>query len=176
MTVDDGTHIKRIFPHLDRLSQRPVLAVALYDEEPIPPPVRVSARIEQTRMPLLEQDGCSALERLEPTPPCDEKRRAELTRDILHGKAEECLELLRVVKREEATPEQMAAIAQRKVADDVQNQGEGLHTGWLAQIGTGLEFDTSKTWVPLVTRTRIMLRYTQGEELTGFSVGLAASF
>ena len=128
MTVDDGTHIKRIFPHLDRLSQRPVLAVALYDEEPIPPPVRVSARIEQTRMPLLEQDGCSALERLEPTPPCDEKRRAELTRDILHGKAEECLELLRVVKREEATPEQMAAIAQRKVADDVQNQGEGLHT------------------------------------------------
>ncbi|SDW38772.1 hypothetical protein SAMN05444336_101884 [Albimonas donghaensis] len=56
------------------------------------------------------------------------------------------------------------------------DQGEVLHTGWLAQIGTGLEFDTSKTWVPLVTRTRIMLRYTQGEELTGFSVGLAASF
>ena len=56
------------------------------------------------------------------------------------------------------------------------DQGEVLHTGWLAQIGTGLEFDTSETWVPLVTRTRIMLRYTQGEELTGFSVGLAASF
>ncbi|MEC9431725.1 MAG: hypothetical protein VYD87_02360 [Pseudomonadota bacterium] len=56
------------------------------------------------------------------------------------------------------------------------DQGEVLQTGWLAQVGTGLEFDVSQTWAPLVSRARIMARYTQGENLTGFSVGIAASF
>ncbi|QDY71280.1 hypothetical protein [Qingshengfaniella alkalisoli] len=56
------------------------------------------------------------------------------------------------------------------------DQGEVLDTDWLAQVGFGGEIDLSETWVPWVTTTRLMARYTRGEVLEGFSIGLAASF
>ncbi|MGB0662057.1 MAG: autotransporter outer membrane beta-barrel domain-containing protein [Mangrovicoccus sp.] len=56
------------------------------------------------------------------------------------------------------------------------DQGEVLATDWLAQIGAGVEVDFAETWVPWITTTRLVARYTRGETLEGFSVGLAASF
>lgn len=56
------------------------------------------------------------------------------------------------------------------------DQQEIFNTPWLAQIGFGGEIDVSKTKIPWVTTSRIMLRYTRGENLEGFSVGLAVSF
>lgn len=56
------------------------------------------------------------------------------------------------------------------------DQGEVLNTDWLAQIGLGGEIDLSETWVPWVSTTRLVARYTRGEYLEGFSIGLAASF
>lgn len=56
------------------------------------------------------------------------------------------------------------------------DQGVILHTDWLAQIGGGFEIDLEETWVPWVTTTRLMARYTWGENLEGFSIGLSASF
>jgi hypothetical protein len=56
------------------------------------------------------------------------------------------------------------------------DQGRALATEWLVQTGAGLEVDFSETWVPLITTTRLVARYTKGERLDGFSIGLAASF
>ena len=56
------------------------------------------------------------------------------------------------------------------------DQGTALNTRWLIQAGAGMEIDFSETWVPLVTTTRVVARYTYGETLHGFGVGLAASF
>lgn len=56
------------------------------------------------------------------------------------------------------------------------DQGEILRTAWLAQVGFGLEVDVSKTSVPLISSGRIVLRYTKGEYLEGYGVGLAVSF
>lgn len=56
------------------------------------------------------------------------------------------------------------------------DQGRALGTDWLAQAGLGGEIDVSETWVPWITTTRIVARYTTGERLHGFSIGLAASF
>jgi hypothetical protein len=56
------------------------------------------------------------------------------------------------------------------------DQGDILQTDWLMQIGGGGEIDLEETWVPWVTTTRLVARYTRGEYLEGFSVGLAASF
>jgi hypothetical protein len=56
------------------------------------------------------------------------------------------------------------------------DQGEILDTDWLAGIGFGGEIDLQETWVPWVTTTRLMVRYTRGDALEGISVGLAASF
>ncbi len=55
------------------------------------------------------------------------------------------------------------------------DQGVALNTTWLAQVGAGIELDFSDTWVP-ISRGRVMARYAQGDHLTGFSIGLAASF
>ncbi len=55
------------------------------------------------------------------------------------------------------------------------DQGEVLQTRWLAQAGLGIEFDTERTWVPL-SRVRIVARQTVGRNLTGYSLGLSASF
>lgn len=56
------------------------------------------------------------------------------------------------------------------------DQGKALQADWLAQVGLGGEIDLQETFVPLVTTTRVVARYTFGENLTGFSIGLAASF
>jgi hypothetical protein len=56
------------------------------------------------------------------------------------------------------------------------DQGTALQTQWLAQVGLGAEIDLSETWVPVFTTTRLVGRYTIGDRLTGFSIGLAASF
>jgi len=46
---------------------------------------------------------------------------------------------------------------------------------WLTSIGTGLELDSSKYDI-FVTRTRLLLRYKVGDNVEGWSVGLAVSF
>jgi hypothetical protein len=51
-----------------------------------------------------------------------------------------------------------------------------LNTDWLAQVGYGLELDVSKTWIPLVRQGRVMFRYTRGEFLEGYGLGLAVNF
>lgn len=56
------------------------------------------------------------------------------------------------------------------------DQGEILHTDWLAQIGVGLEVDTTKTNLPWIEEGRLVVRYTMGEKLNGWGVGLAVSF
>lgn len=56
------------------------------------------------------------------------------------------------------------------------DQGEILNTDWLAQVGYGIELDVSKTGVPLIRQGRLMLRYTKGEVLDGYGIGLAVSF
>lgn len=56
------------------------------------------------------------------------------------------------------------------------DQGRALGTEWLVQAGAGGEIDFAETWVPWITTTRLVARYTLGERLTGFSVGIAASF
>jgi len=56
------------------------------------------------------------------------------------------------------------------------DQGKALNTEWLGQLGAGIELDSTDTWVPLVTRTRLVARYAFGEELEGYSLGLAVSF
>lgn len=56
------------------------------------------------------------------------------------------------------------------------DQGEILHTDWLAQLGVGLEVNTSKTHIPWIDEGRLVVRYTMGEKLNGWGVGLAVSF
>jgi hypothetical protein len=56
------------------------------------------------------------------------------------------------------------------------DQGEALQAEWLGQVGAGGEIDLEETFVPFITTTRLVARYTFGEHLTGFSIGLAASF
>lgn len=56
------------------------------------------------------------------------------------------------------------------------DQGEILRTDWLAQVGFGLEVDVSKTSVPLISSGRMVVRYTRGEYLQGYGLGLAVSF
>ena len=56
------------------------------------------------------------------------------------------------------------------------DQGEVLGEDWLFQVGAGGEIDISETWVPWVTTARIMARYTRGEQLEGYSLGIAVSF
>lgn len=55
-------------------------------------------------------------------------------------------------------------------------QGEVIREDWLVQIGFGGEIDFENTWVPWITTTRLMFRYSRGERLEGYSIGLAASF
>ena len=51
-----------------------------------------------------------------------------------------------------------------------------LQTDWLARIGIGGEVDFSETWVPIISTTRFMVRYYEGESVKGFSAGLGVSF
>jgi hypothetical protein len=45
----------------------------------------------------------------------------------------------------------------------------------VASFGAGVELDSSARDIP-VERTRLMLRYRVGENVTGWSIGLAVSF
>lgn len=56
------------------------------------------------------------------------------------------------------------------------DQGEILQTDWLAQIGTGVELDVSKTRIPWIKQGRLMFRYTRGEILEGYGIGVAVNF
>ncbi|WP_052362530.1 autotransporter outer membrane beta-barrel domain-containing protein [Falsirhodobacter sp. alg1] len=56
------------------------------------------------------------------------------------------------------------------------DQGQILNTDWLAQLGLGLEVNTTKTHIPWVDEGRIVFRYTVGENLVGWGIGLAVSF
>jgi hypothetical protein len=56
------------------------------------------------------------------------------------------------------------------------DQRQFFNTPWLAQIGFGGEIDLSKTKVPWVSTARLVARYTKGENVDGFSLGLAVSF
>lgn len=56
------------------------------------------------------------------------------------------------------------------------DQGKVIGTEWLVQAGTGIEIDFSETWVPWITTTRLMARYTRGDRLEGMSIGLGISF
>ncbi len=56
------------------------------------------------------------------------------------------------------------------------DQGEALRSTWLAQVGFGAEIDLEETPVPWITTTRLVGRYTRGDRLEGWSLGLAASF
>lgn len=56
------------------------------------------------------------------------------------------------------------------------DQGDVLNTDWLAQVGYGIEFDVANTGIPIVTKGRLVFRYTIGEHLTGYGLGIAVSF
>lgn len=56
------------------------------------------------------------------------------------------------------------------------DQGDILRTDWLAQIGFGLELDVSKTAVPWISAGRMVMRYSRGEYLEGYGLGVAVSF
>ena len=56
------------------------------------------------------------------------------------------------------------------------DQSEIFNTPWLAQVGIGGEIDVSETKIPWVTTSRVMFRYTKGENVEGFSIGFAVSF
>ncbi|MER2508567.1 autotransporter outer membrane beta-barrel domain-containing protein [Amaricoccus sp.] len=56
------------------------------------------------------------------------------------------------------------------------DQGDILNTDWLAQIGFGYEIDVSETSIPWITKGRAMFRYTRGDVLEGWGLGLAVSF
>lgn len=56
------------------------------------------------------------------------------------------------------------------------DQGTILQTEWLAQVGFGVELDVTKTAIPLVSSGRMVFRYTRGEHLDGYGLGLAVSF
>ncbi|MCV6597671.1 MAG: hypothetical protein OIF40_11400 [Mangrovicoccus sp.] len=56
------------------------------------------------------------------------------------------------------------------------DQGSALDTPWLAQIGTGLEVDTSALPVPYLDCLRLVARYAVGQNYDGYSIGLGVTF
>lgn len=56
------------------------------------------------------------------------------------------------------------------------DQGEILDTDWLLQVGLGQEIDVRQTRLPWITAGRVVFRYTLGERLSGYGLGLAVSF
>jgi len=54
-------------------------------------------------------------------------------------------------------------------------QRDALGFNYLTTLGVGLELDSSKYPV-FITRTRLIYRYTFGENVSGFALGLAMSF
>lgn len=56
------------------------------------------------------------------------------------------------------------------------SQADVLGFDYLTTLGTGIELDTSEHKILYMTRMRAVLRYVFGNNVSGFSVGLAASF
>ncbi|BAF73320.1 autotransporter domain-containing protein [Sulfurovum sp. NBC37-1] len=54
-------------------------------------------------------------------------------------------------------------------------QRDALGFNYLTTVGVGLELDSSDYPV-FITRTRVLLRYTFGENVSGYAIGLAMSF
>jgi hypothetical protein len=56
------------------------------------------------------------------------------------------------------------------------DQGEALNTDWLTRIGVGGELDVTGFGVSWISATRLMFRYTRGDNLQGVSIGVEISF
>lgn len=56
------------------------------------------------------------------------------------------------------------------------DQGQSLDTPWLAQIGAGLELETSALPIPYLDRVRLVGRYAIGQNYDGYSIGLGVAF
>lgn len=56
------------------------------------------------------------------------------------------------------------------------DQGRSLDTPWLAQIGAGLELETSALPIPYLDRVRLVGRYAIGQNYDGYSIGLGVAF
>lgn len=83
---------------------------------------------------------------------------------------------LRVPTGYEAFSGPIRAVGELAASSFLGDQKAIMKTPWLGQIGAGIEFDTSTvSWHP-VYRTRLMLRYLIGDNLSGYSFGLAMSF
>lgn len=83
---------------------------------------------------------------------------------------------LRVPTGYEAFSGPIRAVGELAASSFLGDQKAIMKTPWLGQIGAGIEFDTSTVcWHP-VYRTRLMLRYLIGDNLSGYSFGLAMSF
>jgi len=83
---------------------------------------------------------------------------------------------LRVPTGYEAFGGPIRAVGELAGSSFLGDQEAVMKTPWLGQIGVGIEFDTTTaTWHP-VYRTRLMLRYLIGDNLSGYSFGLAMSF
>jgi hypothetical protein len=125
LTADRLT--RRIFPQLDALLNQPIHSIPFWDGEIFPPPERVSCKVGG--LPLLTQSSSCLLETGQQRPldqfgitveevrtclsqhaSSDAERRAELKRDIMQVKYEECLELVRIVQPDDPmlTPEAYA--------------------------------------------------------------------
>jgi hypothetical protein len=50
-----------------------------------------------------------------------------------------------------------------------------LGFNYLTTLGAGFELDSSD-YTAFITRTRLLYRYTFGENISGYSIGLAISF
>ena len=121
LTIHSVDVIKRVFPQLPALLEKPVLSIAFWDDDPIPPPERVIPKVEQVPL-LTHASPCLLLEhkssdaarqesplvqfgltteetRLPPSTDDDggHEWRTELKREILKAKAQECLEVLSIV-------------------------------------------------------------------------------
>jgi hypothetical protein len=83
---------------------------------------------------------------------------------------------LRVPTGYRAFDRPVRAVGEFSLGNYAGDQGEIFNTPWLAQIGFGGEIDVSETKIPWATTSRLMLRFTKGDNLEGFSIGLAVSF
>lgn len=54
-------------------------------------------------------------------------------------------------------------------------QRDALGFNYLSTFGVGFELDSSDYDI-FITRTRLLYRYTFGENVSGYSIGLAVSF
>lgn len=100
-------------------------------------------------------------------------------KDIVASASAETLALwtrLRTPTRLEAFERPVRAVYELSGSWLMGDQGEVLNTDWLVQVGVGLEVDVAETSLPWITKGRIVFRYSRGEHLDGYGLGLAVSF